>query len=126
MLPDDDLELSGSDQSKLESFIKAERKALDQKIKKAGLEKKINPATADKNRLKLNVLKQQLAEKKEDGKKKEQSKSFGTKTREQEIAAAKLTAETKPTPDRLVLESKQEEAVKREQQKEEIQQESTS
>jgi len=132
MVTDDELELSASDPARIESSAKARRKALERTLKKEGLDNKIDTAAVDKNKLKLDVLKQQLEgqkdeETKKDDKRKERgNRSFGTKTREQEISAAKLTADTTFNPDKLVQQGKQEEAVKKERQKEEIQQESTS
>ena len=132
MVTDDELELSASDPARIESSAKARRKALEWKMKEQNLEKKADSAAADKSKLKLDVLKKRLEVEKDEKTKKDQQRkektgsSFQTMTREQEISAAKLTADTTFNPDKLVQQGKQEEAVKKERQKEEIQQESTS
>lgn len=132
MVTDDELELSASDPARIESSAKARRKALERKMMEQNLEQKVDPAAADKSKLKLDVLKKRLEGEKDEKTKKDQQRkektgsSFQTMTREQEIQAQKLTAETQLTPDKLIEQGKQEEAVKKEQQKEEIQQEDTA
>jgi len=132
MFPDDELDLSASDPARLESPAKARRKAFEQKLRKEGIDRKVNPASADKNKLKLSVLKQQMEgqkdeeTKRDDKQNKKMDRSFGTKTREQELREAKLTAQTQPTADLSVQQAKREDTAKKEAQEHEIQQESSS
>ena len=134
MLADDELDLSFSDPARLESPAKARRKAFEQKLKKEGISLTTAAATSDKNKLKLSLLKGQMAgqqdqEAKRDAKQKNGQKtdrSIGTKTREEEIKQSKLTADTKPTPDALVDQTKIDAAAKQEQQRTEVQPDSSS
>jgi hypothetical protein len=134
MQADDELDLSLSDPARLESPAKARRKAFEQKLKKEGISLTAAAATSDKNKLKLSLLKGQMAgqqdsEAKRDARQKNGQKpdrSFGTKTREQEIKQSKLTADTKPTADALVDQTKIDAAAKQEQQRTEVQPDSSS
>jgi hypothetical protein len=124
MRDDDDLELSlsMSDPARIESSAKAKRKALEQKLKEKNLSKVVPPG-ADKSKLKLSVLRQQMEGKKDDETKRDREEknksktSLGTKTREQEIAAAKLDAGAKPTADKMVEQSEREEKTKEDMQR---------
>ena len=112
MSSDDDSELHTSSAEYLESSTKAKQKELQRKLEKQGLKNAANKPGADLKSLQLAVLKSQVAGQKDDQTKKDQesknaSQSFGTKTREQEIAASKLTGETKVTTDQMVEQGKQ-------------------
>ena len=118
---DSDLGTSSSREF-LESPAKAKREALKRKLEKVGQKEAAQKPTADLKNLKLALLKSQVTEKSDDQAKKDQEAknkptSFSTKTREQEIAAAKLGADSKPTTDQMVDQGKQEEKTKEEMQK---------
>ncbi len=107
MSSDDDSEFGTSSREFLESPLKAQREALKKKLQKEGMKSDASKQGTDLKNLKLSVLKAQVSGKKDDQAKKDQesknmSQSFGTKTREQEIAASKMTAETKVTTDQMV------------------------
>jgi hypothetical protein len=83
---------------------------------------------ADASRLKLSVLRNQFEGQKDDQQKRDQKqkekaalKSFGTKTREQELKAGQLTADTNPNADQLVQQGNRDDAVQDEQKGTEIQ-----
>ena len=125
---DDDSVLSASDPTRLESPAKAKRKALEQKLKKAGIVLQASGPFKDANKLKLSVLKNQFAGKSDEEQKRDDQnkdrqnqKSFGTKTREQQIKADQLTAVTVASVDQSVQQEKQAVAAKEEQQEQEIQ-----
>jgi hypothetical protein len=128
MQNDDELDISMSDPNRFES-AKAKRKALEQKLKKEGLQLAAKgPAMADASRLKLSVLRNQFEGQKDDQQKRDQKqkekaalKSFGTKTREQELKAGQLTADTNPNADQLVQQGNRDDAVQDEQKGTEIQ-----
>lgn len=112
---DDDIEF-GSPASVFDKTPEQRRKEV--------LEKKLQKPVKETNKLKLSVLKQQL---KTEGQKddqtkqyrqqKEASKTFGTKTREQEIKQNQLDATTQTNPDLLVQQGTKDEKAKEEQQK---------
>ncbi len=120
---DDDIDASVSDPHRYESNRKL--RALQRKLEQEG--KKVEQPTLrqDKANLKLSILKNQLSEGQKDALTKqdrilqqEQSTGFGTKTREQEIAQAKLDASAKPAPDQLVQQGEATAKIQEEQQKE--------
>lgn len=106
---DDDADVSPSSAEYAESPHEARRKALKEKLKKEGFGNIADKAGTDLKGLKLAVLKAKVTKKDDAKTDKADAKpaSISTKTREQEIAAAKLTADAKPSVDRLVEQSKQ-------------------
>ena len=126
MSTDDDSELSTSSRDYLESPYKAKREALKQKLQKEGFNAEADQQGADLKNLKLSVLKAQVVEaksvqSKNDQKSVDVSSSFATLTREQEIEAAKLTAQTKPSTDQQVKQGRQQQKVEEELKREETQ-----
>lgn len=107
---DDDADVSTSSAEYLESSHEAKRKALKEKLKKEGFGNVADKAGTDLKSLKLAVLKEKVG-KKDDAAKADKPDakpgSFGTKTREQEIAASKLTAGSKTSVEGLVQQGKQ-------------------
>ncbi len=103
---DDEIRLSTSSAAYIESPLKAERKALMEKIAKEKLQGPTN--TGALTDLKKTVLLSQVSGKKDEEKKrgdratKKQQSSIGTKTREQEIDERTMTANTKPTLENIV------------------------
>ncbi len=119
---DDENTLSTSSGAYLESPDKARLKELQKKMEKQGLKAEANKPGADLKSLKLTMLKNQVASD-EKNKKDENQKApvtFGTKTREQEIAAQKLDGNTKQTTDQILAQDKQEAAAKAEEKKNEV------
>jgi hypothetical protein len=94
---------------------------LKDKLHKQGKKIPTERSSADLKELKLSVLKQGIEGKKDDQtKKQEKSSSFGTKTREQEISAQKLGADTRMTTDKLVQQGVQKKKADDELHKQEI------
>lgn len=95
----------------LESPHDAKRKALMRQLEKKGLKDEVKQG-ADLKQLKLTLLKGQVNPKDDKAKMQKEEKSTGkstTKTREQEIAAQKLTADTKPSAEQMVTQGAQDE-----------------
>ena len=117
---DDDSDLDTSSREFLESPAKARREALKRKLEKVGQKEAAQKPTADLKSLQLAMLKSQVTKPDEKAKKDQNPNkptSFGTRTREQEIAAEKMSGDTKPTTDRMVEQGKQEDKAKEEMQK---------
>lgn len=95
----------------LESPHDAKRKALMRQLEKKGLKDAVKPG-ADLKHLQLVLLKGQVNPKDDKAKappEDQKASKSGTKTREQEIAAQKLTAETKPSAEQMVTQGAQDE-----------------
>ncbi len=95
----------------LESPHDAKRKALMRQLEKKGLKDAVKPG-ADLKQLQLTLLKGQVNAKDDKASMPKEEKSTGksaTKTREQEIAAQKLTADTKPSAEQMVTQGAQDE-----------------
>lgn len=95
----------------LESPHDAKRKALMRQLEKKGLKDAVKPG-ADLKQLQLTLLKGQVNAKDDKATMQKEEKSTGksaTKTREQEIAAQKLTADTKPSAEQMVTQGAQDE-----------------
>ena len=112
MSTDDEADLSPSLSAKYESPAKARREALKQKLQQEGLGHVADTSGADLKKLQLSMLKNQVTGKsdkktKEDQRKEKTPSSFVTKTREQEIASQKLSADTKLSTDQMVDQGKQ-------------------
>ena len=93
----------------LESPHDAKRKALMRQLEKKGLKDEVKQG-ADLKQLKLTLLKGQMNPKDDKLKAPKEDKNAGksaTKTREQEIASQKLTAETKPSAEQMVQQGAQ-------------------
>ena len=122
MLKDEDFDISTSSADYLESPEKARMKALKAKLEKAGIKIPAHQQD-DLKSLKLALLKGQVHDK--DAKDDHQSKGTeqGTKTREEEIAAAKLSADAKPTTQKLVTQGSEDHKSSEELKKDEVQSE---
>lgn len=110
MFNDDESDVSRSSAEYLESPEKAKMKALKAKLEKQGI--RVAPDKQnDLKTLKLALLKGQVTDDKKDDKASEAAQakgtSQGTKTREQQIAASKLGAETKQSTDQVVAQNTQ-------------------
>lgn len=125
MPKDDDLdELSISDPHRYEADRK--RRALERKLRQMGEVSAATKLTPQKTTLKLHVLKHELTAgqknvlTKQDRQMQREStdKVFGTKSREQQVAAAQLDANFKPQPDQMVQQGQSAQAAKDEQQRE--------
>lgn len=95
----------------LESPHDAKRKALMRQLEKKGLKDAVKPG-ADLKQLQLTLLKGQVNAKDDKTTMQKEEKNTGksgTKTREQEIAAQKLTADTKPSAEQMVTQGAQDE-----------------
>ena len=123
---DEEDDFSSSSREALDSPAKAKREALKRKLEKQGQKREADNPTADLKSLKLAMLKGQMAGQKDEQTKRDrlnQQKSsfnFGTKTREQQIAAQKSTTDAKPNQDQMLDQNKQDEKAKEEQRKEEV------
>lgn len=97
---DDDIEgyISSSSSRYFNSADKGKKDEMESRLKK--------PIVKDVHALKLSVLKNQVADSKdEDAKrsaKKETKRTFGTKSRDQEAKDMQLDADVKPNPDMMV------------------------
>jgi hypothetical protein len=124
MYDDEDLP-SPSSADYLESPGEAKRKALMQKLEKQGLKDQVKQG-ADLQQLKLTLLKGQVDQKKDDKAKQQPENKTGkggTKTREQEIASSKLTADAKPNAENLVQQGEQDEKAEEQLKADEVQSE---
>ncbi len=129
MLYDDesDLQPASSSREYLESPGKAKRDALKEKLKKEGLQGFADKASSgDLKGLKLSVLKQQMKGEKDkqnktaDEAQDKKGSSMGTKTREQEIVAQRMSADAKPSTQQTMEQSQQEEKAQEEIQAQEV------
>ena len=121
MSRDDEFDMSTSSAEYLESSTKAKREALKRKLEKVGQKNAASMPLADLKSLKLALLKSQVS-KTDDASKKDQqvnkSSSFGTKTREQEIAASKQdAADSRSTIDQMMQAGKEQQKEKEEMQR---------
>lgn len=106
---DEDDSPSPSSAEYLTSPHEAKRKALMQKLEKQSLKSQVKPGS-DLKQLKLTLLKGQVNPKDDKSKQPEPTKAGakqGTKTREQEIAAQKLTADAKPNAEQSATQGAQ-------------------
>lgn len=108
----------------LESPHEAKKKELMRQLEKKGLKDQVKPG-ADLKQLKLTLLKGQVSKKDEKPKNEPVDKGTksGTKTREQEIEAQKLTADTKPTVEQLTKQAAQDEKAEEQLKADEVQSE---
>lgn len=126
MSTDEEAFVSQSSAEYLESPNKAKMKALKAKLEKQGIR-----VAADKQNdlkaLKLALLKGRVDDKKDDKATQNvvdaKGTKQGTKTREQEIAAGKMTADAKPSAEQMVSQSKQDAQAKATLKQDEVQSE---
>lgn len=123
MSSDDDSELSTSSREYLESPAKAKREALRRKFEKAGFGNDAKKGDAALKSLKLSVLKSEVTKKDNQPSPANAPASFGTKTREQEIAAARLSGETKPTTDTILQQATMQQKAEEQLKQDEVQSE---
>lgn len=121
---DDSLSPSPSSAEYLESPHEAKKKELMRQLEKKGLKDQVKPA-ADLKQLKLTLLKGQVSKKDEKPKSEPVDKGTksGTKTREQEIEAQKLTADIKPTAEQMTKQAAQDEKAEEKLKADEVQSE---
>lgn len=109
-MSNEEFDFSLSSAEYLESPNKARIKALKRQLEKQGIKVDADKQN-DLKALKLALLKGKVSdtkdEKQDDQAAQDKASSQGTKTREQEIAAAKLGADTKPSADQLVKQDEQ-------------------
>jgi hypothetical protein len=108
-----------------ESPTEAKRKALMLKLEKQGLKNDVKPG-ADLKQLKMTLLKGQLSKNDDKTKQQQPEKNAGkggTKTREQEIASQKLTADTKPNAEQMVKQGSQDQKAEEQLKADEVQSE---
>jgi hypothetical protein len=120
MTSDDDMELTFSSQERLtKSEATARKLALVQELKARGLD----PALAKHADLSRSVTLKDLKAKVQKEKQPTEQKptETGTKTREQHIQANTLDADTKPTPEKVMDQSKRQEIAKAQAMEDEIQ-----
>ncbi len=112
MLFDDDLSSSTSSAEYLQSPHEAKRKELMRKLEKKGMKDAATKPGANLNDLKLALLKGQMDKNNDKSalpKEEQKAGKTATKTREQEIASEKLTADAKPTAEQLAKQGTQDE-----------------
>lgn len=121
---DSELLISSSDPRALESSTKARREALKLKLKKEGFQPSQDGNVDPKQALKLSLLKSQMDGKKDEETRKarevQRGSTHGTKTREQEIASGKMTADAKPSAQDIIRQEAESEAHDDEIQKQEV------